>query len=94
MCPQAEENYNAIKVLKSDELAQQLEKRHIFDEELKIVILHGETTGEKLYQTGSDRFLTKKQLYDGVYYVEYSPSDSGYKIHTAYRHRSEIIGGG
>jgi hypothetical protein len=72
---------------KTDEVADTLEERHILDEDLKRVIQHAESTGEKLYQTDTDRFLSKLRVGDVTFYVEYSRTDKGYKVHTAYSHR-------
>lgn len=81
-----------IKLAKSEEVIELLDKRHILDDDLKQVIKHAESSGEKLYQPGSDRLLSKYRVGEICFYVEYSPSDDGYRIHTAYAHRSKIIG--
>ena len=70
-----------------------LQTRHILEEDLKQVIQHAENTGEKLYQPDSDRFLSKLRIGEASFYVEYSPIEGGYRIHTAYAHRSIIAGG-
>jgi hypothetical protein len=72
---------------KTDEVADIMDERHILDEDLKRVIQNAENTGEKLYQTDTDRFLSKLRVGDVTFYVEYSRIDKGYKIHTAYSHR-------
>jgi hypothetical protein len=77
----------ALRLEITDEVAEILDERHILDEDLKRVIQHAESTGEKLYQTDTDRFLSKLRVGDVTFYVEYSPVDKGYRIHTAYSHR-------
>ena len=72
---------------KTDEVADMLDERHIMDEDLKRVIQNAESTGEKLYQTDTDRLLSKLRVGDVTFYVEYSRIDKGYRIHTAYSHR-------
>lgn len=86
-------SYEEIKLQKGDGVAALLEQRHILDEEVKQVIHHGETTGDKLYQAEGNRYLAKLRLGEVTFYVEYSPADGAYLVHTAYFHRSEIIGG-
>ena len=49
---------------KTDEVADTLDERHILDEDLKRVIQNAESTGEKLYQTDTDRFLSKLRVGD------------------------------
>jgi hypothetical protein len=72
---------------KTDEVADTLDERHILDEDLRRVIQNAEKTGEKLYQTDTDRFLSKLRVGDVTFYVEYSRIEKGYRIHTAYSHR-------
>jgi hypothetical protein len=77
----------ALRLEITDEVADILDERHILDEDLKRVIQNAESTGEKLYQTDTDRFLSKLRVGDVTFYVEYSRIDRGYRIHTAYSHR-------
>ena len=79
-----------IKLAKSEAVGDLLYRRNILDDDLKQVIEHAESTGEKLYQPGAERFLSKYRVGAACFYVEYSPSDDGYRIHTAYAHRSLI----
>lgn len=82
--------YKAIKLIKSEKVNQLIEERYLTDADLQMTIHHGETTGEKLYKEGSNRCLAKSK-YLPIIYVEYSPSDDAYEVHTAYGHRSKII---
>ena len=94
MCPEIGDSYKSLELRKSDEVAQLWEKWLITDTEVKLVVHHGETTGEKLYQPGSNRYLAKANISDVMYYVEYSPEDRHYVVHSAYAHRSRIVEGG
>jgi hypothetical protein len=78
-------------LIKDDEVEALLEKRHILDEDIEQVIKNAEESGAKLYQPDGERTLAKMKLSEATFYVEYSPSDSGYVIHSAYSHRSNII---
>ena len=80
-----------LKLIKEGEVAALLEKRHILDEDMEQVIRNAEESGEKLYQPVGERTLAKMRLSEATFYVEYSPSDAGYVIHSAYSHRSNII---
>jgi hypothetical protein len=71
----------------SDEIRSFMQVRHILDEDVKRVIDYAEKTGEKLYKKDSNVFLAKLHVQEVYFYVEYSPVEKGYRIHTAYSHR-------
>ncbi len=75
----------------SDLVNSLLQERYIQEDDIKPVIESAETSGEKLYQPGTDVYLAKKTIGEATFYVSYSPSDAGYIIHTAYVHRSLIL---
>ena len=77
----------AMKLEISDQMQSFMEVRHILEDDLKRVIDHAEKTGEKLYQTDSDIFLSKLRLNEVYFYAEYSPVEDGFRIHSAYSHR-------
>ena len=81
----------SIELIKSDAVASLMEQRHILDDDVKQVIANAEATGEKLYQAEGNRYLAKVALPNATFYVEYSVSNGGYEVHTAYSHRSKII---
>jgi hypothetical protein len=80
-----------IVIVKDERVTALLDERHILDEDIKQVIAAAESTGVKLYQPDGDRCLAKLQTENATFYVEYSPAEEGYQIHTAYFHKSEII---
>ncbi|MEW6034084.1 MAG: hypothetical protein AB1603_04450 [Chloroflexota bacterium] len=83
--------YEKIVLEKSDQVSGLLESRHISDDEVRIVIYNAETTGEKLYQPGTDRLLAKLKIANATFYAEYSPASEGtYVVHTAYSHRTTL----
>jgi hypothetical protein len=71
----------------SDAIRQLMDERHILDNDLIKVIEHAESSGEKLYQPGTNRFLSKLYVHEIYFYAEYSPVEGGYRIHSAYSHR-------
>jgi len=84
--------YAEIELQKSDQVKELLESRHILDEEIKMVIDNAETTGKKIYQPGTNKFLAKMRIANATFYVEYSALEleKTYKIHTAYAHKAKI----
>jgi hypothetical protein len=77
----------ALKLEMTSDVKDLMEARHILDDDIKRVIDHAEKTGDKLYRPDSDRFLSKLLVQKVYFYVEYSPAEGGYQIHTAYSHR-------
>ena len=78
-------------ITKSDEVAALLERRHIPDDDIRQVISNAEATDDKLFQPGGNRYLAKMRLGNITLNVEYSVTDGGYTIHTAYSHRMQIL---
>ena len=87
-----EEGQGEVLIMKDEAVAALLDQRHILDQDIKQVISHAEATGEKLYQKDTGRYLGKLTTENATFYVEYSPSGNGYQVHTAYFHRTQIIG--
>jgi hypothetical protein len=77
----------ALKLEKSQDIQDLLVARQILDEDLKRVIDHAERTGDKLYQPGTNFFLSKLRVKEAYFYVEYEPVGPAYRVHTAYSHR-------
>jgi len=85
------QEYEAIKLQKSEEVSEILESRHILDDEVKMVIHNAESKGEKLYRPETARFLGKLKIAGVTFYAEYSlAGEKAYIVHTAYSHRAEL----
>jgi hypothetical protein len=69
-----------------------LDERHITEDDLRRVIDHAESTGLKLYQPGTEDFLSKLRIQKVYFYVEYSLDKDTYQIRTAYAHRFNLEG--
>ena len=82
----------ALKIEKTDDVQNLMDSRHVTDEDVKRVIDHAEKTGKKLYQSEGNRFLSKLRVQKTYFYVEYSPLEIGYRIHTVYAHRFLLEG--
>jgi hypothetical protein len=80
----------ALKLEISKEVQDLLDDRHILEEDIRRVIEHAEKTGLKLYESGTERFLSKLRIYEAMFYVEYSSGKDAFRIHTAYSHRFKL----
>ena len=81
----------ALKLEIADEVKTLLDERHILEDDIRRVLEHAESTGLKLYQPGTQNFLSKLRIYQALFYVEYSSAGKGtYTIHTAYLHRFKL----
>jgi hypothetical protein len=80
----------ALKLEISTSVQSMLDDRHIIEDDIRRVIEHAEKTGLKLYQDGSNRFLSRLRIYEAMFYVEYSSDKGVYRIHTAYSHRFKL----
>jgi hypothetical protein len=88
MLPPLSTEAQVMKLEISDDLKNIMEALHILEEDLKRVIDHAEKTGEKLYEPGTDIFLSKLRVREAYFYVEYSPIEGGgFKILDTYTHR-------
>lgn len=75
----------------SDQVRNLMTERAISDDYIKQVIHHAETTGDKLYQRESNRYLARCRMGEVTVYAEYSESENDdYTVHTAYWHRAKV----
>ena len=80
-------NWEQLIIYKEDEVDTLLSERGILDEDIKKVISKAIESGEKLYQEVDNKILAKTRLDKFTVYVEYSPENDGFRIHTGYSHR-------
>ena len=85
-------SWQDVKLEISPDVNRYLEMRHVLEDEVKQVIYHAETTGEKLYQPDSNRFLGKLKIGKVTYYADYARGSGSYILKYGYAHRSEIVG--
>ncbi len=85
-------SWQDVKLEISADINRYLEMRHVLEDEIKQVIYHAETSGEKLYQPKANRYLAKLKIGKANYYVDYSLGDGNFIVKSAYAHRSEIVG--
>jgi len=85
--------YEQVKLQESEEVVKILEERHVLDDEIKMVIDNAESTGEKLYESSTNRFLARLRIGEATFHVEYSVAgERTYTVHTAYAFRAEYEG--
>lgn len=84
--------WEEIKLQVSNEAKQLLEERHILEDEVKQVIHHAETEGDKLYLPDENRYLAKLRIGKASFYVEYSVEQGSYIIRSAYAYKAEMKG--
>lgn len=84
--------WGEIKLQVNDEVSKRLEERHILEDEVKQVIHHAETEGEKLYEPDANKYLAHLRIGNATFYVEYSVEPGNYIVRSAYAHKSEIVG--
>jgi len=79
-------NIEKIKLLKTEHAEELMSSLNITDDEIKEVIYQGETTGNKLYREGEERYLSKKIIGERILFVEYSPTEeeNTFEAHSAY----------
>ena len=84
--------WEEVKLQVDEKGKQLLEERHISEDEVKQVIHHAETEGEKLYQPDENRYLAKLKIGKATFCVEYSIEDGNYIVRSAYAYKAEITG--
>jgi hypothetical protein len=62
-----------------DKIKELLEERGVKEEEIKMVIHNAETTGEKLYQPDTNKYLAKREIGEATFYVEYGGEGGKYE---------------
>jgi Fe-S oxidoreductase len=72
------------------EVLERLERRMILLEDVRRVIEHAESTGEKLEDVQAGRFLASHRPAAVTYWVEYSAVPGGFAVHDAYSHRMQV----
>jgi len=86
------ENYQSIELIKDGPIQEMLQARKIDDDEIRMVIHHAETTGEKCYQQDTDKLLAKLRIANATVNVEYAPAgENAYSVFTAYIHRAALL---
>ena len=79
-----------IELVVSAEVRADLEKKLILLDDIRQTIRHAESSGEKLVDRKSGRFVACHRPVRITYWVEYTVDDGRYTVHRAYSHRMEL----
>ncbi|MBU2551881.1 MAG: 4Fe-4S dicluster domain-containing protein [Proteobacteria bacterium] len=88
------EAHQKIRLAIAPEVLEVLDRRRILIEDVRKVIHHAETSGDRLLHPETGRYKASFKPYQATFWVEYSLRDGGYEVHNAYAHRMEVVGGG
>jgi Fe-S oxidoreductase len=80
-----------MKLMISDDLERKLEATHILHSDIAAVISRAEAEQARLIDKATGHFLATHRPGNVTFWVEYSPSGSGYQIHNAYSHRMSAV---
>jgi Fe-S oxidoreductase len=80
----------SIELLVSDDVKALLEKRMILLEDVRLTIEYAETSGDKIENPATGRFLASQRSACVTYWVEYSAAGQNFVVHNAYSHRMEV----
>ncbi len=75
----------------SEAVAERVDERLILEEDIQQVIAYAERTGNRFRNPETGHFLAYYQPANVTYWVEYTPTDDGYRVYNAYSHRMEIV---
>lgn len=89
-----EEDYERINLSLPAAVQEKMDKELIFLDNVKKVIHHAETTGNKLFDTNTKLFIAYLQQGIITYWVHYLPGTGCYEVAKVYSHRIQIEGGG
>ncbi|HEX9024136.1 MAG TPA: FAD-dependent oxidoreductase [Geobacteraceae bacterium] len=86
------EEYENIRLAMTEEVRKRIDDRRILENDIRQVIDHAEKSGKRLKNAETGHFLAYLQSGNVTFWVEYSPSESGFSVHNAYCHRMQIVG--
>jgi Fe-S oxidoreductase len=73
------------------EIWERMEKRHILLEDIKKVIEHARTTGERFYNPEDESYLASCRIKYVTYWVRFAEKEDGIHVLSVYSHRMEVI---
>jgi len=72
-------------------VARRIDDRLILEADIRQVIAYAERTGNRFLNRSTGHYLAYYQPANVTYWVEYTPSETGFAVHNAYSHRMEIV---
>ena len=85
------EGHESILLRLSDKVSEGMEERRILREDVQKVIYHAETGGDRFVDPETGRVLAAFRPGHVTYWVKYSREGEGWRVHSAYCHRMEIV---
>ncbi len=80
-----------MEINKSAEVTKLFESRGVTDNEIREVLKEAEQMEKgKFYHEETGRYIASKKIGEATYWVLYSPSESGYEVHSAYWHKATL----
>lgn len=73
------------------EVAEKLEDRHIFDDDICAVISGALQAGEYIKETETGVMIAGRRLGNVTFWVHFAPEDERWRVFRAYSHRMEVI---
>ena len=86
------EEHDRITLLMTEEVRRSVDERRILESDIQRVIDHAETSGKKLHNATSGVYRGYLKFGNVTFWVEYTPTEGGYRVHNAYCHRMNIVG--
>ena len=86
------EAHQKLKLFISPEVKAVLERRRLKEEDIQKTIWEAEQTGRKFAHHRTGHLLAGARPYFVTVWVEYTPLNDGFEIHSAYQHRVKITG--
>jgi hypothetical protein len=86
------EEHEKMALLMTSDVRRKIDERRILESDIKKVIDHAERTGKRLQNLHSTLFRTCLQSENVTFWVDYTPEESGFRIHNAFSHRMKIVG--
>lgn len=91
--PEPMDDFERIALVLEPEVQSAVDTRRILAEDIKQAILHAETTGRRMHNQESDRFIVYHQPAAVTYWVEYAPEPGGaFRVFRAWSHRMILKG--
>ncbi len=79
-----------IELVVSAEVQADVEKKLILQDDIRQTLRHAETSGQKLLDRRTGRFIAQHRPVAMTYWVEYTIEGGRYVVHRAYSHRMEL----
>jgi Fe-S oxidoreductase len=86
------EEYEKITLQMAEEVRKRIDGRRILENDIRMVIDHGERSGKRLLNSATGSFMVYLQSGNVTYWVEYTPGENGFTVRNAYCHRMNIVG--